>query len=169
MARRGRGGQWTQQETLTADPARRVAVSCNVRHWQKEVTAVATSLPDPQVSRSRSRSRLAEGVPRPRSRRVAGQKLSEFARMTRFPCGGGSRKNVGCTLRRRSACGPAQGSCDRFPASIQEHNIISLSRRACDAEEPWAEYKRLCYASALRGPGGGVGEGRGVVIKRCKE
>lgn len=25
----------------------------------------------------------------------------------------------------------------------KEHNIISLSTRECDAEEPWAEYKRF--------------------------
>lgn len=25
----------------------------------------------------------------------------------------------------------------------EEHNIISLSTRECDAEEPWAEYKRI--------------------------
>lgn len=128
----------TKAEALTAYPARRVAEWCNARHWWKEVTAVATSLPD-QVSRSRSRSRLAEGVPRPRSRMVAGQKLSEFARMTRFPCGEDNRKNVGCTLRGRgSAYGPGIGHGIFPQRRSKEHNIISLSTK----RESWAEYKR---------------------------
>lgn len=110
--------QLIKSEALTADPAPRLAVLCNATYWQKEVTAVATSLPE-QVSRNRSRSRLAEGVPRPRSRMVAGQKLSESARMTRFPCGEDNRKNVGCTLKTGQLM-PKAWSMGSFPSVDQK-------------------------------------------------